>query len=162
MPPQPPFHQPRRIVSGGQTGVDRGALEAAIALGIEHGGWCPRGRRAEDGTIPSKYQLCEMQSHDYADRTEQNVIDSDATLILYLHKLSGGTLLTKKIAQQSAKPHLLLRLDRTLDCGLVRQWLDDFQPQVLNVAGPRESTAPGIQKRSMIALLQIFSSSHGH
>jgi len=111
--------------------------------------------------IPSKYQLCEMHSYDYADRTEQNVIDSDATLILYLHKLSGGTLLTKKIAQQFSKPHLLLRLDRTLDCDLVRRWLDDFQPQVLNVAGPRESTAPGIQKRSMIALLQIFSSSHG-
>ena len=78
---------PAKIVSGGQTGVDRGALNAAIALGIEHGGWCPAGRVSEDGTIPSRYEMTETDSADYPTRTQQNVIDSDATLILYEQKL---------------------------------------------------------------------------
>lgn len=84
----------RRIVSGGQTGVDRAALDVAMQLSIEHGGWCPRGRLAEDGTIPSRYDLRETRSAKYHVRTERNVVDSDATLILYRKSLTGGTLLT--------------------------------------------------------------------
>src|SRR5688572_12994856 len=90
----------QRIVSGGQTGVDRGALDAAIALGIEHGGWCPRGRLAEDGQIPRRYQLTETKTSKYRERTERNVLDSDGTLILFRALLSGGTELTRRLAVQ--------------------------------------------------------------
>ena len=92
-----PTYIPSRIVSGGQTGVDRAALDVAIAIGIEHGGWCPAGRLAEDGVVPPQYDLRETDSNEYPVRTELNVADSDATLILYEGKLKGGTLLTQKI-----------------------------------------------------------------
>ena len=110
----------------------------AIALGIEHGGWCPRGRLSEDGTIPSRYQLTEMDSADYPVRTEQNVIDSDATLILYEGKLKGGTLLTRRICKRLNKPFLCLRIDHKLPAD-VRSWLLKTRPGTLNIAGPRES-----------------------
>ena len=96
-----------KIISGGQTGVDRGALDAAISLGIPHGGWCPRGRLAEDGRIPDRYQLRETDSPDYPSRTEQNVLDSDATLILYRGRIAGGTEFTLRLAQQHGRPHRL-------------------------------------------------------
>jgi hypothetical protein len=133
-----------RIVSGGQTGVDRAALDAAIALGIPHGGWCPRGRLAEDGAIPSRYQLGETDSEDYPVRTERNVIDSDGTLILYRGRLWGGTELTRRLAVKHAKPLLLVDLDKPLTPKAFRQWLHAHAVRVLNVAGPRESTLPGI------------------
>ncbi len=150
------FSWPTRIVSGGQTGVDRAALEVAIALGIEHGGWCPRGRLAEDGTVPSKYQLEEMSSRDYAVRTRQNVIDSDATLILYEHQVRGGTLLTRRVAAELGKPHLCLRINPggVLE---ITQWVVAFRPLVLNIAGPRESTHPGIESRAFDFLLTVFT-----
>jgi hypothetical protein len=151
---------PERIVSGGQTGVDRAGLEVAIALGIEHGGWCPRGRLSEDGTIPSRYQLIEMNSADYPVRTEQNVIDSDATLILYEGKLKGGTLLTRRICQRLDKPYLCLRIDHKSPAD-VRQWLLQTRPGTLNVAGPRESTADGICERSLNFLLAALTPASG-
>ena len=147
---------PDRIVSGGQTGVDRAALDVAIALGIEHGGWCPAGRLSEDGSIPSRYQLQETQSPDYPVRTEQNVIDSDATLILYRQKLKGGTLLTRKICDRAFKPYLLIRLDRDTH-QTVRRWLLDQRPRTLNVAGPRESTCQGIYEQSFEFLLAALT-----
>src|SRR3989304_5681242 len=101
----------RQIVTGGQTGVDRGALDAAIARGIPHGGWCPQGRLAEDGRIPDLYQIQENDSPDYTIRTERNVLDSDATLILCRGPLSGGTLLTFHFAKQHQKPCLVVDLD---------------------------------------------------
>lgn len=145
-----------RIVSGGQTGVDRGGLEAAIALGIEHGGWCPKGRLSEDGSIPSRYRLQEMDSADYPTRTQQNVIDSDATLILYEGRLKGGTLLTRKYAAEHQKPYLCLRL-ADHNAAKVTRWLAEAQPAILNVAGPRESTAPGIEQRSLAFLLLVLT-----
>jgi hypothetical protein len=148
---------PARIVSGGQTGVDRAALDAAIALGLDHGGWCPAGRLSEDGSIPSRYQLQETDSSDYPIRTEQNVIDSDATLILYRGRLKGGTLLTRKICDRLAKPKLLVRLDRDPPQS-VRDWLADNQPRTLNVAGPRESTSEGIYDAAMTYLLAVLAS----
>lgn len=154
---------PERIVSGGQTGVDRAALEAAIAIGIAHGGWCPKGRRAEDGAIPSRYDLTETDSGDYSVRTEQNVIDSDATLILYENKMSGGTLLTFKITQRYSKPCLTIRIDQASKnkdaFKPVAEWLDLHSPETLNIAGPRESTFPGIQERAFDYLIQLFASS---
>jgi len=133
-----------RIVSGGQTGVDRGALDAAIAMGIEHGGWCPRGRLAEDGRIPERYELTENESREYWIRTAQNVVDSDGTLILYRGTLSGGTELTHRMAIKEGRPHLLVDLLAHCDPQLARQWIVDSGIAVLNVAGPRESSAPGI------------------
>lgn len=147
---------PRRIVSGGQTGVDRGALDAAIATDIEHGGWCPRGRLAEDGTVPSRYDLTEHESPQYKVRTLQNVIDSDATLILYEGRLQGGTRLTQRYAYEAGKPSLAIQIDGDWNPEQVQEWLDDRQPQVLNIAGPRESNSPGIQERSMAAVLAIL------
>ena len=97
------------IVSGGQTGADRAALDFAIAHGIAHGGWCPRGRLAEDGPIPSRYQLRETPSRKYAQRTEWNVRDSDATALFTLApQMQGGTALTPDVAERLGKPWLHL------------------------------------------------------
>jgi predicted Rossmann fold nucleotide-binding protein DprA/Smf involved in DNA uptake len=137
-------HSVQRIVSGGQTGVDRGALDAAMFLGIDHGGWCPRGRLAEDGTIPSRYKLTETDSAKYPIRTQRNVIDSDGTLILYEGELQGGTGLTVRFAKEHNKPCLAIDLASPLDLERTRQWIVDESIEVLNVAGPRESSSPGI------------------
>jgi len=146
----------QRILSGGQTGVDRGALDAAIALGIAHGGWCPRGRLAEDGRIPDRYQLRETDSLDYPVRTEQNVIESDGTLILYRSELQGGTQLTFRLATRHGKPCLLLDLQSQPSPDAVRRWLADQQIARLNVAGPRESSAPGIADEARDFLCQAL------
>ncbi len=138
----------QRVVSGGQTGVDRAALDAAIALGVPHGGWCPRGRRAEDGVIPERYRLREHASEDYAARTEQNVVDSDATLILGRGPLTGGTALTRELAVRHGKPHLVVELGDSPDPAAVRHWIRARHVGTLNVAGPRESLQPGIQREA--------------
>jgi hypothetical protein len=133
-----------QIISGGQTGVDRGALDAAIELGLPHGGWCPRGRLAEDGRIPDRYRLRESDSPEYHVRTMQNVMEADATLILCRGRPSGGTELTLRLAKRHGRPHLVVDLDLVPDPAEVRGWLTGHDVQVLNVAGPRESQSPGI------------------
>lgn len=147
-----------RIVSGGQTGVDRGALDAAISLGLEHGGWCPRGRLAEDGVIPRRYRLRQTRSADYPTRTEQNVRDSDGTLILYRQRLAGGTALTRRLAEKHGKPCCLVDLAESLDLQLVRRWIDEHAIAVLNVAGPRESSSPGIAHEAHEFLAALLAS----
>jgi hypothetical protein len=149
-------YRPAKIISGGQTGVDRGALDAAIELGIPHGGWCPRGRLAEDGTIPSRYELTETDSPEYYVRTEQNVLQSDATLILYRGQLKGGTELTRQLAERYRKPCLVVDLDHPPDVDEIRRWMIASQAHTLNVAGPRESQSPGISARSAELLKQSF------
>ena len=146
----------KRIVSGGQTGVDRGALDAAIVVGIDHGGWCPLGRLAEDGRIPKRYHLHETDSSDYAVRTEQNVIDSDATLILHVGTLSGGTELTRRLSVKHNRPNLLVDLADDPDPHRVRQWLEELGVEVLNVAGPRGSSLPGLNEESRDFLVRVF------
>lgn len=146
-----------RIVSGGQTGVDRAGLDVAIELGIEHGGWCPQGRRAEDGPIPDCYELKETDSPDYAVRTEQNVIDSDGTLILYFATLRGGTELTYRLAQKHRKPFFLVDLRTPESVDAVRQWLLDQATRVLNVAGPRASQNEDIYELARVYLESILS-----
>jgi hypothetical protein len=146
----------RTIVSGGQTGVDRAALDAAIALGIEHGGWCPRGRRAEDGAIDDRYRLQETESRKYHVRTECNVRDSDGTLILYRGDLSGGTEYTRKCARLHGKPHLAIDLASGGRLREIREWLAEHTIETLNVAGPRESTAPGIYEEAYALLEALF------
>lgn len=148
----------RRIVSGGQTGVDRAALDAAIAAGVEHGGFCPRGRRAEDGPLPARYQLEELDDPGYPARTEANVIYSDATLIVAERPLTGGTALTARLAQRHGKP---LRIESpAADLEALAAWLDSIGVGILNVAGPRESTSPGIYRKAfavVMALLERFA-----
>ncbi len=147
---------PSRIISGGQTGVDRGALEAAIIVGIETGGWCPRNRRAEDGIIPAKYAVLELGSVGYESRTEKNVMESDATMILCRGLLSGGTAYTVDMAKKHIRPVLIINPDDPKSIGQARSWLDSVQPTVLNVAGPRESKDTGIQSCSSDWLTQLF------
>jgi hypothetical protein len=145
------------IISGGQTGVDRAALDAAIALGIQHGGWCPRGRLAEDGPIPDRYALRETASSEYRERTEQNVLDSDATLILHRGPLSGGTLLTRQLAVRHRKPCLTIDLTEPDKPATVREWLRTNNVTTLNVAGPRESQSSGIAALAERFLCQVFA-----
>jgi len=148
----------RCIVSGGQTGVDRGALDAALELGLAHGGWCPRGRRSEDGCIPTRYQLRETESSNYPVRTRRNVLDSDATLLIYRDRLVGGTELTFRLARQLAKPYLLVDLQSSPDVTHVLDWIRDAHIETLNVAGPRESTAPGIERQTREFLVTCLAS----
>lgn len=147
----------QRIISGGQTGVDRGALDAAIELGVQHGGWCPRGRLAEDGRISEKYRLRETETSDYPVRTELNVLDSDGTLILFRHRLFGGTELTRRLAAKCGKPCLLVKLGKTADPMLVRRWITENDIRVLNIAGPRESSCPGIHQAAHNFLRKLLT-----
>lgn len=145
-----------KIVSGGQTGVDRAGLDVAIALGIEHGGWCPKGRRAEDGRIPECYQLDETESPDYAVRTERNVVDSDGTLILYFAALRGGTELTYRLAQRHGRPHFLVDLHGPASAETVRRWILDHGIRTLNVAGPRASQNEDIYEAARTYLESVL------
>ncbi len=143
---------PARIVSGGQTGVDRAALDAAIALGVAHGGWVPRGRLAEDGPIAPAYTgLVESASERPALRTALNVRDSDATLILARGAPRGGTALTARCAHSYGKPLLVVDLSRgdfAVAVREIRRWLARTRPATLNVAGPRASEDPLIYARA--------------
>jgi hypothetical protein len=147
---------PSRVVSGGQTGVDRGALDAAAAAGLPVGGWCPRGRRAEDGQIHEAYPLRETPSAGWDQRTEWNVRDSDATLILHRGGLSGGTLRTAEVAERLSRHCLRVDLGRSPDPAPVVDWLQGQRVAVLNVAGPRESGAPGIGTEAEDFLLAVL------
>ncbi len=147
---------PARIVSGGQTGVDRAALDVALALDIRCGGWCPRGRRAEDGVIPARYPLRETSSADYAPRTAQNVQDADATLILVCGSPSGGTALTIEIARRAERPCLIVDLEQPPPASEVRRWLKRHASGTLNVAGPRESGCPGIYDKAAAFLRALL------
>jgi hypothetical protein len=137
-----------RIVSGGQTGVDRAALDVALELGLPCGGWCPMGRRAEDGVIPARYPLRETGSANYAERTRLNVLDSDGTLILNRGELAGGTALTAELAGLNGRPCLVVQPDSAPDTGMVIDWLQGHNVHILNVAGPRESQHPGIHSQA--------------
>lgn len=138
----------QRIVSGGQTGVDRAALDIAIALHISHGGWCPRNRLSEDGRIPETYRLTETGSGEYPDRTRRNILDSHGTLILYQSQLHGGTKLTWQLAKKLGMPYQLTDLHRAWRTPPIRRWITDHKITVLNVAGPRESSHPGIGEQA--------------
>ena len=135
-----------RIVSGGQTGVDRAALDVALALGMPCGGWCPRGRRAEDGPIPEHYPLRETPTDEYPERTERNVSDSDGTLILTRGQPDRGTALTARLARRHKKPLYIVDLTEPAadEAQRVRTWLVQQRIETLNVAGPRESAHEGI------------------
>lgn len=135
-----------KIISGGQTGADRAALDWAINHGIPHGGWCPKGRCAEDGPIPGRYCLKETPQSQYRQRTKWNVCDADATLIVTLTAdLTGGTLFTRQCAERTGQPYLHVVPGDEWQ-GPIKRFLDTYSIRILNVAGPRVSSAPGIQR----------------
>src|ERR1700720_2115642 len=153
----------RKIISGGQTGADRAGLDFAIETGLEHGGYVPKGRKAEDGRIADRYILIELRTSSYPPRTRKNIEESDGTVILSLERrLSGGTKLTRELADKLGKPVLHIydsRKERRATPDSVRaeiQALTDFlrcnKIEVLNVAGPRESKEPGVYEWTLTLL----------
>jgi hypothetical protein len=148
-----------KIISGGQTGADRAALDVAMLHGIATGGWCPAARRAEDGVIPDCYQLMETPARNYATRTKWNVRDSDGTLTLNLGELDGGTLETVEYARKLNKPCLVVQLDEENHQSLqeVCKWMRENAVHVLNVAGPRESKRSGIYQQSFDFLERLLT-----
>ena len=147
----------KKIITGGQTGVDRAALDAAVEFGLKIGGWCPRGRKAEDGVISSRYPLQETPSDRPSQRTEWNVRDSDGTLVLTLKKPTGGTAFTIRAAHRLNKPCLTLNLADHPTPDTVSSWVQETPIRVLNVAGPRESSSPGIYAQAFRFLRGVFS-----
>ena len=136
-----------KIISGGQTGADQAALDVAIELGIPHGGWIPKGRLTERGHLSEVYKLEEMPTASYPKRTEQNILDSHGTLIISHGKLTGGSALTKKLANKHDRPFLHIDLDATNAFAAVKAisyWVSKHDIEVLNVAGPRSSKEPKI------------------
>ena len=146
-----------RVISGGQTGVDRAALDVALKLGVPCGGWCPRGRRAEDGPLKEVYPLQETPSSDYTQRTRWNVRDSDGTVVLYKSSLSGGSALTVELAKEQAKPCLVIDLCEDSSPEILLDWLKLQQIRTLNVAGTRESGSTGIYEEACQFLKEAFS-----
>lgn len=154
-------HKITKIISGGQTGADRAGIDVAIDLGIDYGGSIPEGRRTEDGTLPERYdKIIELKSKSYPVRTEKNIADSDATVIFTLGKMGSGSALTLRFAQQHNKPCLHIDLGKTQDDEAVKKisdWIDEVKPDILNVAGSRESTSKGIYNRTYDILRKVFN-----
>jgi len=131
-----------KIVSGGQTGVDRGALDAALAANFACGGWCPKDRNAEDGPIPQRYPMTLLAGGAYRQRTVKNVLDSDGTAILLNQSLSGGTLYTHDVCRRERKPYIVLdatQISESAAAAVIVRFIKEHDIQVLNVAGPRLS-----------------------
>jgi hypothetical protein len=146
-----------KIVSGGQTGVDRAALDVALELGIPCGGWCPQGRRAEGGPIDGRYPLQETSWWGYSQRTEWNVRDSDGTLVLTRGEPDRGTALTVRLAAAHRRPCHVVNLAREVDAEAVWTWARQNRVLVLNVAGPRESSQPGIYAEAANFLRRLLA-----
>lgn len=149
----------RKAISGGQTGVDRAGFDAAIAAGIPIGGYCAKGRLSEDGTIPVKYPMIELESPESYYRTEKNVMESDGTLILNIGELTQGTKLTHDFTITYGKPSLIVQLDADviIKPEHVVRWLNAQHITTLNIAGPRESKiSGGIYQKACTYLEMVF------
>lgn len=154
----------KKIISGGQTGADQGALDAAISLGFPYGGAIPSGRKTETGPLPHSYRMEVLESGNYSDRTERNVVEADGTLIMSHGPLTGGSALTEKIAVRLGKP--CLHIDFTLyDIRLAAEktsaWLEREQVSLLNVAGPRASTDGRIYQLSRELIMLLMKEDKG-
>ena len=149
----------KKIISGGQTGADQAALDVAFRLGIPHGGWISKGRLTEEGRLDSKYKLKEMETPNYNKRTEQNVIDSDGTLIISHGKLTGGSDYTREMALLHHRPWLHIDLNKTgafQAAGKIKSWITENEIEVLNVAGSRASKDPAIYQDTVDIMETIF------
>ncbi|MGA7276501.1 MAG: putative molybdenum carrier protein [Desulfocapsaceae bacterium] len=149
-----------RIISGGQTGADRGALDGAVSCSFPYGGAVPAGRKCEDGPLPQRYLMEELASEHYRDRTEKNVVDADGTLIVSHGALTGGSALTEKIARRLKKPCLHIDFDKvSLDkaCEKTTDWVEQHMIRVLNVAGPRSSSDPEIYQLTRNLVVRLIS-----
>lgn len=149
----------RKIISGGQTGADQAALDAAIKLGIPHGGWIPKGRLTEIGALPEKYKLTEMPDTGYASRTEQNVIDSSGTLIISHGPLTEGSEYTRQMAIKHHRPWLHIDLNKIpafKSATLISSWINKNKIEILNVAGPRASK----DRQIYAAVIKLIESVH--
>ena len=150
-----------KIVSGGQTGVDRGALDAALATGFPCGGWCPEGRLAEDGTITDRYPVVVLPGAGYEERTLRNVLDSDGTVILYSGTLEGGTRLTTEHCVRHERPHVPVdaaALSPEQAAAEIAAFVDRERISVLNVAGPRASKWPGAHDYAFATTVKLLQS----
>jgi len=144
-----------KIISGGQTGVDQGALDFALDHGFECGGYCPKGRKSEKGTIPYRYPVSEIESEEYIDRTKKNVLESDGTLILMDEtELQNGVLDTINLCKQFSKP--FLQVDMGKKENELVHWLKINNIKTLNIAGNRESRNPGIRGKTYLYLIEVF------
>lgn len=144
-----------KIISGGQTGADRAALDVAIKFNIEHGGWIPKGRKAEDGPLPDIYKLKEMETYDYRERTRQNIIDSHGTVIISRGPLTGGSKLTQSYARVVGRPNCFINLSNTQEfeaSAIIESFILENQIHILNVAGPRLSSQPQIYQDVKVVL----------
>jgi putative molybdenum carrier protein len=152
---------PAAVISGGQTGADRGGLEAAIAFGLKVGGYVPKGRRAEDGRVPDRYPMWELVDAGYNVRTRLNVVEADATVNFTYGPPTGGTRSTVDACVQLQKPHVVIDLSDSMEANLwkFRSWLNATTPKVLNVAGPRESKIRGMEATVKAFLIQAFTAS---
>ena len=142
----------QKIISGGQTGADRAALDFAIKHNLPYGGWVPKGRKTEDGTLPEKYHLQEMATGQYSKRTEKNVLDSDGTLILSHGLLTGGSALTTSFAEKHRKPWIHIDLQTTPSpeaARMIQEWIGRNGIKIMNVAGARASKDPEIYQAVM-------------
>ena len=149
----------KKIISGGQTGADQAGLDAAIEMGIPHGGWIPKGKKTEKGMLPRKYKLLEMTSTSYPKRTEKNVIDSDGTVIFTHGKLTGGSKLTKTVADKHDRPCLHVNLDETINFKIpaeINSWITENKIKTLNVAGSRASKDQEIYKKVLKIIQDVY------
>ena len=150
----------KKIVTGGQSGVDRAALDVAIVYDFPYGGWCPKGRKAEDGLLAAKYQLQETATTDYAERTKLNLTHSDGTLVIVASlpiTVTDGTNLTLSELKKINKPYFLFNLSGQQTMEDIINWLDIFKIETLNIAGPRESQSPGIYQQSYCLLTKLIA-----
>lgn len=149
-----------KIISGGQTGADRAALDAAIEIGFDYGGAIPKGRKTEDGALPLEYEkMTELKSKNYTVRTLKNVMDSDATIIFTMGHTGRGSTLTIRSAKKHNKPFLHIDLAESSDIEakkIIKEWLNEVSPTILNVAGSRESTSQGIYARVYKIFKEVF------
>ena len=149
-----------KIISGGQTGVDRGALDAALASWFPCGGWCPEARKAEDGIIPKKYSLIELAGAGYSQRTLKNVLESDATVIIYFTDVTGGTKETLSFCIENKKPYLLIdgnEISINKASEHIAEFVQSHEIAILNVAGPRASSAPKAHEFTKACLIKFLA-----
>jgi hypothetical protein len=151
--------QIEKIISGGQTGADRAALDISMAFGIPHGGWIPKGRKTEDGRLPDRYRMKEVLSISYAQSSQMNVLDSDGTLIVSHGRLTGVPASTQELSKKHRRPCLHIDLeeiayDKATD--IVCSWIEIRGIHTLNVAGPRATRDPNIYEATKELLKRII------